>query len=102
PGPGYCHFPLAYDAHYFDMLTAEQVRTKYRKGRPVREWFCPPNRRNEALDARVYALAALLSRPINWTQLANMPSAPASIPAPKAQPKSSFINRPSGQSWIRR
>lgn len=50
PGPGYCHFPVAYDAHYFDMLTAEQVRTKYRKGRPVREWFCPPNRRNEALD----------------------------------------------------
>ena len=61
PGPGYCHFPLAYDRHFFDMLTSEQVRTKYFKGHPVREWFLPPNRRNEPLDIRVLALAALMA-----------------------------------------
>jgi len=100
-GPGYCHFPVAYDETYFDGLTAEQVRTKYSKGRPVREWFCPHGRRNEQLDIRVYALAALLSRPVNWAAMAAQPSAPISKPAPKAQPNS-FINRPSGSPWIRR
>lgn len=100
-GPGYCHFPLAYGQDYFDMLTAEQVRTKYTKGRPVREWFCPKGRRNEALDIRVYALAALLSRPINWASLAAQPSGSIQRIAPKAQPKNNFINRPTGQPWIR-
>jgi len=70
PGPGYCHFPLAYGETYFDGLTAEQVRTKYSKGHPVREWFCPHGKRNEPLDIRCYALAALLSRPVNWSALA--------------------------------
>lgn len=100
-GPGYCHFPIAYNEDYFDMLTSEQVRTKYSKGHPVREWFCPQGRRNEALDIRVMNLAALLSRPVNWPALAAQPVTPISKPAPKAQPNS-FINRPSGSPWIRR
>ena len=103
PGPGYCHFPLSYDRHYFAMLTAEQVRTKYRKGRAVREWFLPSGRRNEALDIRVLALAALLARPVDWRALGNTPIRPAATPAPRAAPRSggSFINRPSGLPWIR-
>lgn len=100
-GPGYCHFPIAYHEDYFDMLTAEQVRTKYSKGHPVREWFCPQGRRNEALDIRVMNLAALLSRPVNWPAMAAQPVTPISKPAPKA-PINSFINRPSGSPWIRR
>jgi phage terminase large subunit GpA-like protein len=59
PGPGYCHFPMQRDAEYFRQLTAEAVRTKYQKGRPIREWFKKDHQRNEALDNRVYALAAL-------------------------------------------
>lgn len=102
PGPGYCHFPLAYNEDYFDMLTAEQVRTKYSKGHPVREWFCPKGRRNEALDIRVMSLAALLARPIQWAALEQQPAShPVPMPAQKA-PLSGFINRPSGQPWIRR
>lgn len=105
PGPGYCHFPLAYDRTYFAMLTSEQVRTKFVKGRPMREWFLPPNRRNEALDIRVLALAALLARPIDWTSLDNgHRPAPAQQAAPRAAPRSSassFINRPAGIPWIR-
>jgi phage terminase large subunit GpA-like protein len=100
PGPGYCHFPLAYDQHFFDMLTSEQVRTKYSKGRPIREWFLPSGRRNEALDIRVLALAALLARPINWDSLKS-DSPPRNSPAPKAAPRNSFINRPAGIPWIR-
>lgn len=103
PGPGYCHFPQTYDETYFDGLTAEQVRTKYSKGRPVREWFCPPHRRNEPLDCRSYALAALLARPVNWDALAKRPPSATDIsqPAPKAKPSGSFINRPTGRPWIR-
>lgn len=84
-GPGYCHFPVAYDEHFFDMLTAEQVRTKYSKGRPIREWFLPSGKRNEALDIRVYALAGLSARPVNWTLLAAQTGIPLkNVSAPKA------------------
>ena len=64
-------------------LTAEQVRTRYSKGHPVREWFLPSGRRNEPLDIRNMALAALLARPINWAQLATAPGTAAPTTAPK-------------------
>lgn len=59
PGPGYCHFPKDRDAEWFRQLTAEKVATRYLKGRPIREWKKPDSARNEALDCRVYAVAAL-------------------------------------------
>jgi phage terminase large subunit GpA-like protein len=54
PGPGYCHFPVSdnYDE-------AEKLVTRYIKGQPKREWTKPDKARNEALDCRVYAFAAL-------------------------------------------
>ena len=58
-GAGYSHFPADRDEDYFKQLTAEQVVTRYHKGYPVRRWEKPKGRRNEALDCRVYALAAL-------------------------------------------
>tara|TARA_R110000787_G_scaffold119467_1_gene230362 strand:- start:8209 stop:9858 length:1650 start_codon:yes stop_codon:yes gene_type:complete len=57
-GDGYCHFPEDRNAEYFRMLTAEKKITKYFKGRPKREWV-KIRQRNEALDCRVYATAAL-------------------------------------------
>ena len=59
PGPGYCHFPDDRDAEYFAQLTAEKLVTRYSKGRPVREWV-KTRERNEALDKRIYAYAAML------------------------------------------
>ncbi|MBF0402269.1 MAG: phage terminase large subunit family protein, partial [Magnetococcales bacterium] len=59
PGPGYCHFPLDRDAEWFRQLTAEKITTRYNKGRPIREWVKKSHDRNEALDCRVYAMAAL-------------------------------------------
>nr|CRH06145.1 Phage terminase GpA [Candidatus Magnetococcus massalia] len=59
PGPGYLHFPMQRDADYFKQLTAEAVVTRYHKGRPIREWKKRDSDRNEALDCRVYAMAAL-------------------------------------------
>lgn len=59
-GPGYCHFPKLeqYDEEYFKQLTAEKQKTKYRNGFPTKFWE-KVRPRNEALDLRVYAMAAL-------------------------------------------
>jgi phage terminase large subunit GpA-like protein len=59
PGPGYCHFPDDRSADWYKQLTAEKMVTRYVKGQPVREWHKQDKARNEALDTRVYALAAL-------------------------------------------
>jgi phage terminase large subunit GpA-like protein len=57
-GEGYCHFPSNRGEEYFRMLTAEKKVTRYYKGRPRTEW-AKIRTRNEALDCRVYATAAL-------------------------------------------
>jgi phage terminase large subunit GpA-like protein len=49
--PGFCYFPQDYPHSYFEMLTAEEKRTDG-------SFYCPSGRRNEALDLRVYNLAA--------------------------------------------
>lgn len=58
PGPGYCHFPEERDEEYFAQLTGEKLKTRYVKGHPVRDWI-KIRPRNEALDCRNYAQAAL-------------------------------------------
>ncbi len=68
PGPGYCHFPMERDEEYFMQITAEQLITRYKKGRPIREWR-QVRHRNEALDNRNYAYAALLLIEPDWGRL---------------------------------
>jgi phage terminase large subunit GpA-like protein len=58
------HFPLHYDEEYFKQLTGEKVVTKYLKGFPVRVWV-KARARNDALDCRVYAMAALAIMNVN-------------------------------------
>ncbi|MGF1464120.1 MAG: phage terminase large subunit family protein [Maricaulaceae bacterium] len=58
-GPGACHFPLDRHPEYFRQLTVERPITRYKKGKPVREWHLKPGERNEAFDCRIYAMAAL-------------------------------------------
>ena len=58
-GPGYCHFPHDRESEWYRQLTAEKLIIRYVKGQPIREWHKPDRARNEALDCRVYALAAL-------------------------------------------
>lgn len=60
PGPGYIHFSDAAgcDDEYFSQLAAEKLVVKHRMGRATQEWV-QQRPRNEALDALVYALAAL-------------------------------------------
>ena len=59
PGAGYCHFPADYPEEYFKQLTSERIQTKFVNGHPTRIWVLTKGRRNEALDCRVYGLAAL-------------------------------------------
>ncbi len=68
-GAGYCHFPIGRNEEYFRMLTAEKRVVKYFKGRPKREWV-KIRQRNEALDCRVYATAALAVLNINMDTVA--------------------------------
>jgi phage terminase large subunit GpA-like protein len=56
--PAYCHFPTARPEEYFKQITSEIVVTRMVKGFPKREWTLPSGQRNEALDCRVYAMAA--------------------------------------------
>ena len=65
-GPGYCHFPKeenkGYDEKYFKGLTAEKKVLEYKKGRPYFAWKVKDkgvHKRNEALDCRNYATAAI-------------------------------------------
>jgi terminase, large subunit len=87
--PGYCHFP-EYGEDYFRELTAEQlIPVKTRRGFVRMEWGLIPGRRNEVLDARVYARAAAAVcgvdrfREADWLAL-EQSLGPASIVSPPA------------------
>ena len=95
-GPGYCHFPMDRDAKYFDQLTAEKVVVKFRKGFPHREWV-KVRLRNEALDCRVYAMAALKLLPKVQRRSINKAS---KVKAPQQQ--QSNTRRRERQNWFNR
>lgn len=65
PGPNYCHFPAdeaaGYDEKYFKGLTAEKMVIRYERGKSVLKWVLKDStyKRNEPLDIRNYATAAL-------------------------------------------
>lgn len=64
-GPNYCHFPsneeAGYTETYFKGLTSEKMVVRFRKGRSVVVWEVKDSahKRNEPLDLRNYATAAL-------------------------------------------
>lgn len=71
PGPGFCHFPHTRDVAFFSQITAERLVTRYFKGTAVRRWeLKDPKARNEALDCRVYATAALAILDVNLDKAA--------------------------------
>jgi phage terminase large subunit GpA-like protein len=59
--PGVCHFPVDRDIGWYAQLIAERLVTKSTAAGRFRVWELLPGRRNEALDCRVYAMAALQS-----------------------------------------
>ena len=72
PGPRFMHFPTGYgyDEEFFRQLTAEEIRTKKKNGFAVR-YYKKIRERNEALDCRVYGMAALEILNPNFERLAD-------------------------------
>ncbi len=81
-GAGYCAFPSGYrdekgvlvplpiyDGEHFEQITAEQLETTMEGMTPVRRWV-KKRARNEALDCRIYAMAALEDLNVQWSTLA--------------------------------
>jgi len=56
PGPGFIHIPMTIDEEFCKQLTSEELRTKFIKGFPRREWHKVRNR-NEGLDLMVGNIA---------------------------------------------
>ena len=85
-GPGYCHFPKeenkGYGESYFIGLTAEKQVLVYKKGRPFFEWRIKDaaHKRNEALDCRNYASAAI---EISGVPLKKLDTPQKTTPPPK-------------------
>jgi len=101
-GAGYCHFPIDRDDEYFRMLTAEEIVTRFHKGFRKREWR-KTRARNEALDCRVYALAASAILNTNINAMASRQKArqeptateeakPVQRTARRQPPRSGFAN----------
>lgn len=84
PGPAFCHFPLDRDHEYFEMLTAETRKTRYKMGHQIAFWELPAGQRNEALDCRNYAFAALRLLNVNWDSMKKTPVAKKSRPSRKS------------------
>lgn len=118
PGPGYIHIPMDdRPAAWMDQLTSEKRVVFYQGGRARTQW--KPKKvgiRNEALDCRVYAVAALEGlRKIGGPALQailpaksiDVPSIPPSeetgdSPAPAIAPKPRPAPRPKTKSLIRK
>lgn len=105
PGkPGSCRFPLphpddpdpfVYDEEYFQQLTAEQLVTRYKEGKPYSAWV-QTRARNEALDLAVYNRAAIeMINPNFDLPLPPPPGSEESVkrsPAPKKKRKGGMVS----------
>ena len=118
-GPGYMHIPLTYTLEWCQQLMGERIVTRWTQGISQKGFEPKPGVRNEALDARVYAMAGVeILRP-NYRKLAlrlqseavspenDPPEAPEKQESPvlqqqlshKQQIRRTFPRRPTG--WMR-
>src|SRR5690606_16244029 len=88
---GYCHYPQ-YGEEYFQQLTAEEIRRRFKHGHPIYYWE-KIRERNEALDCHVYNRAAAAAFGIDrfgeaeWSALEEQLGVPATPkPLPAAAP----------------
>ena len=109
PGPKYCHFPKGvdrgYDNAFFTGLLSEKLVMKSERGRTRWAWVkLPGHERNEALDCRNYAMAALRVLDPNMDKVAERlrqkadKKAPTQAAEPKRRKKTSR-SAVSGDDW---
>lgn len=72
PGPGFIHFPVRpeYDEEHFRQLASEEKRKIYERGVEKGYHYVKTRARNEALDLKVYNLAAMTLLNPNFEKLA--------------------------------
>jgi len=94
-GAGFCHFPAGRSDEYYQQLAnSEKIVTKYQKGFPRRD-FVKTRTRNEALDCRVYAYAALCILSLNINAVADrVVNAPEPEAPPQPQQSNPLARRP--------
>jgi phage terminase large subunit GpA-like protein len=100
-GAGYCHFPAGRSDEYYQQLAnSEKIVTKYQKGFPRRD-FVKTRTRNEALDCRVYAYAALCILSLNINAVADrVVNAPEPETQPKPQQQNPLARRPKQGGFV--
>lgn len=102
-GPGAMHYHDQLPPDWFDQMVAESPRTRWAKGRAIRQWVKPNGARNEAWDLSTYNLAIAYKlglhkySALDWQRLRDKlipatadlfapPPAPASVPMPATAP----------------
>ena len=110
-GPGYCHFPdqSAYtedEGEYFKGLTAEERVNKWERGVLLGSYYRKTRSRNEPLDIRIYAMAALAILNPNLDTVTVMRHEPTPMPTVSARTPAIWIHpqretRPRS-GWIKR
>lgn len=111
--PGMNHFPKTYTEDWFKQLTSEKLVIKNIGGMPVRRFVVPRGARNEALDCRVYATAAMYILSPKWRACAarltesgipqpdESPSAPTSEAVEVRGHKKTARRKPRGGGFAR-
>jgi phage terminase large subunit GpA-like protein len=113
PGPGFCHFPVEferdgqtyYGESYFKQLRAEHAVMKRTKRGTARVWEkIKASWRNEALDVRVYNMAALAILGVDRAGLERLAARraegkPPPLPPADGQQKKSIV-RSSGRGFV--
>jgi phage terminase large subunit GpA-like protein len=110
PGPGFCHYPeeferdgrIYYGADYFKQLRAEHAVIKRTKRGTARVWEkIKPHYRNEALDLRVYNMAALAILNPDLERLSTLRLSGKPLPQPPAEgQKRKSIVRSTGRGFV--
>jgi phage terminase large subunit GpA-like protein len=102
PGPGYCHYPAkpCFDAEYFKQLTSEHMVTRTVENQTKIEWK-KKYERNEPLDCRVYAMAALELLQPKWDAVAKNFQIQVEA-AKKAKDKTQAVKKPTARrsGWV--
>lgn len=106
PGPGYMHFPEGRDDEYFkQLLESEEVTTTRHRGQYAKA-YKQIRARNEALDCRVYAIAALhiaridlerLGKRITQRSARERQQSEIPVPEPRSKQNINRIMRPGRQ-----
>lgn len=93
-GPGYIHFPRrdAYDEEHFRQLAAEEKRNQYDKGVLKGYHYVKTRTRNEALDLKVYNLAAMMLLNPHFEKLAKRIE--SYVPQEELQPVAAVVDDP--------